>query len=151
MTATKTRLRNLDRSLPMALLRAREAAMSHFRPMLREHKLTEQQWRVMRVLAEYSEVEATELAQLSFLLAPSLTRILQTLEQKRLIKRKVSVEDQRRQRVSLSIKGQKLFQSIAPESEALYRSFERRFGRQNMDTLYALLEDFRLVGSEDDV
>jgi len=34
----------------MELLKAREAAMERFRPMLREHGLTEQQWRVIRAL-----------------------------------------------------------------------------------------------------
>ena len=56
----------------MELLKAREAAMSRFRPMLREHGLTEQQWRVIRALADYKEIDAGELAKKSFLLAPSL-------------------------------------------------------------------------------
>ena len=69
-------LRDFEHSLPMELLKAREAAMSRFRPMLRDHGLTEQQWRVIRALAHYGEIDAGELAQRSFLLAPSLTRIL---------------------------------------------------------------------------
>ena len=39
-------------SLTIALLQAREAAMSYFRPIVKRHNLTEQQWRIVRILAE---------------------------------------------------------------------------------------------------
>ena len=45
-------MRAFSRSLPMQLLRAREAVMQRFRPMLHQHGVTEQQWRVIRVLVE---------------------------------------------------------------------------------------------------
>ena len=48
-------LREFDRSLPMALLRAREAVMARFRPLFRLHGVTEQQWRVLRALRDYLE------------------------------------------------------------------------------------------------
>ena len=88
-TAEKStaRLRDFEHSLPMELLKAREAAMARFRPMLRDHGLTEQQWRVIRALADYDRIDASELARRSFLLAPSLTRILQHLEKEKLVKR----------------------------------------------------------------
>jgi len=40
------------RNLPLLLLQAREAVISHFRPLLNHFGLTEQQWRVIRVLEE---------------------------------------------------------------------------------------------------
>src|SRR6201995_5147534 len=72
-------------SLPMALLRAREAVMRQFRPSLRQHGLTEQQWRILRALAAIDAVEVTELVRTAFLLGPSLSRILRDLEKRRLI------------------------------------------------------------------
>lgn len=66
--------RETRRSLPIALLRAREAMMQHFRPMLAVHDLTEQQWRVLRVLAESGAKDATQLAELAQILGPSLSR-----------------------------------------------------------------------------
>ena len=82
LSAGKTNLaiRPIEQSLPMQLLQAREAAMAHFRPMLREHGLTEQQWRVLRVLASEEQLDTGELASRTVLLAPSLSRILQSLE-----------------------------------------------------------------------
>lgn len=135
-------LRDFEHSLPMELLKAREAAMSKFRPMLRDHGLTEQQWRVIRALAHYEEIDAGELAQRSFLLAPSLTRILQHLEGEELVERSAHASDQRRTVLKLTRKGKKLFSVVAPDSAALYDDIETAFGRERMELLYELLEEF---------
>lgn len=136
------KLRPLRRSLPMELLKAREAAMARFRPMLREFGLTEQQWRVIRVLAEFGRLDASELARLSILLAPSLTRILQFLESEGLVRRLADRGDQRRAYLELSLKGRRLFRAVAPASESVYADMQRMFGRARMETLYSLLADF---------
>lgn len=141
-TVAKVKLRSLDRSLPMELLKARESAMAQFKPMLRDFGLTEQQWRVIRVLAAYGQMEASELARRSILLAPSLTRILQFLEGERLIKRQSHKSDQRRALLELSEKGEKLFVKVAPAAEAVYARMEKSFGSARMEELYRLLADF---------
>ncbi|HEX7062703.1 MAG TPA: homoprotocatechuate degradation operon regulator HpaR [Woeseiaceae bacterium] len=136
-----TVLRPIRRSLPMALLRAREAVMERFRAMLRDHGLTEQQWRVIRVLAEREALEVSQLATHSFLLPPSLSRILKFLERKRLVRRRAVNADQRRQEVSLTAQGRRVFAQVAPSSEAIYRDLERAFGEERLETLYLLLGD----------
>src|SRR6201982_2692041 len=83
-------MRDFARSLPMSLLRAREAVMRQFRPSLRNHGLTEQQWRILRALTSVDEIEVTELAHVAFLLGPSLSRILRDLEARPLIERKAA-------------------------------------------------------------
>src|SRR3954451_12605454 len=98
-------MREFSRSLPMSLLRAREAVMRQFRPSLRDHGLTEQQWRILRALASVKTIEVKELAQLAFLLGPSLSRILRDLETRSLIQRRVRKADQRRSLVSISKEG----------------------------------------------
>src|SRR5256714_1343514 len=81
-------MREFSRSLPMSLLRAREAVMRQFRPSLRDYGLTEQQWRILRALTSVDTIEVTELAQVAFLLGPSLSRILRDLEARDLIERR---------------------------------------------------------------
>src|SRR6201998_1263097 len=103
-------MREFSRSLPMALLRAREAVMRQFRPSLRQHGLTEQQWRILRALAAIDAIEVTELARTAFLLGPSLSRILRDLEARRLIERKTAKSDLRRAMVSISERGLKLME-----------------------------------------
>lgn len=140
-----TAMRDIQLSLPMQLLRAREAAMARFRPMLRRHGLTEQQWRVIRVLAAGGHLDATELARRSFLLAPSLTRILQFLEANNLIRRDADNRDQRRSVLALTPAGWRLFEEVAPDSERLYAKIENEFGLDKLTALYDLLADFTAV------
>jgi homoprotocatechuate degradation regulator HpaR len=135
-------LRDFQHSLPMELLKAREAAMSRFRPMLRRHGLTEQQWRVIRALAAYQEIDASELAKRSFLLAPSLTRILRFLERANLIKRSSDANDQRRYVFVLTGKGRRIYDEVGPDSELLYAEIENLFGTDKLEILYTLLAEF---------
>src|SRR6478609_2079743 len=88
-SAAKIPMRDFSQSLPMSLLRTRESVMRHFRPSLRAHDLTEQQWRILRALAASGEIEVTELARVAFLLGPSLSRILRDLEGRKLIERRL--------------------------------------------------------------
>ena len=135
-------LRDFRHSLPMELLRAREAAMSRFRPVLREYGLTEQQWRVIRVLSEHDGIDASEVAARSFLLAPSLTRILQFLEKENLVRRRLDSNDQRRSVLTLTQKGRKVFGSVGPDSERQYAEIEAAFGQERLERLYELLAAF---------
>src|SRR6202000_2199096 len=110
-------MRDFSRSLPMSLLRARAAVMRQFRPSLRRHGLTEQQWRILRALSAVDAIEVTELARTAFLLCPSLSRILRDLEARQLIERRTAKVDLRRGVVSISQKGVRLIELIAPTSE----------------------------------
>jgi len=138
-SAHRLPMREFSRSLPMALLRAREAVMRQFRPSLRRHGLTEQQWRILRALAAVEESEVTELARTAFLLGPSLSRILRDLEARRLIERRTAESDLRRGVVSISEKGLKLMEGVAPSSEAIYAAITRRYGARKLAELQEML------------
>jgi homoprotocatechuate degradation regulator HpaR len=135
-------LRGLEHSLPMQLLKAREAAIARFRPMLRRHNLTEQQWRVIRVLAAEPGIDAGQLARASLLLAPSLTRIVQHLVGAKLVLRKSDKHDQRRAVFVLGARGRALFAAVAPDSERLYAEIAAQYGGEKLAHLYALLAEF---------
>ena len=137
--ARRVPMREFSRSLPMSLLRAREAVMRRFRPSLRRHGLTEQQWRILRALAAIETIEVTELARVAFLLGPSLSRILRDLEARRLIARKTAKADLRRGVVSISEKGLKLMEVIAPSSEEIYAAITRRYGARKLAELQDML------------
>jgi homoprotocatechuate degradation regulator HpaR len=148
MTARKSRnkkpvrrvpIREFSRSLPMSLLRAREAVMRHFRASLRGYGLTEQQWRILRALAAVDTIEVTELAGVAFLLGPSLSRILRDLEARHLIERKVAKADLRRGLVSISASGLRLMETVAPSSEAIYAAITKRYGAHKLAELQDML------------
>lgn len=132
-------LRPFEQSLPMALMRAREAVMRHFRPVLAEHDLSEQQWRVLRALRDArTPVSAGELARSTFLLGPSLSRMLVTLEERGLIER-ASGSDARRAEISISASGLDLVGDVAPASELAYGRIDALLEPGELDTLYSLL------------
>lgn len=133
--------RNVKRSLPIALLRAREAVMTHFRPMLAAHDLTEQQWRVIRFLAENGVVDATEVAERTFILGPSLTRMIKTLESHGLIKKARDEADGRRVLLQITPAGLHVIEEVTPESRLIYADLERKFGEEKMDLLLRLLSE----------
>jgi homoprotocatechuate degradation regulator HpaR len=132
-------MREFSRSLPMSLLRAREAVMRHFRASLRHHGLTEQQWRILRALAAVETIEVTELARVAFLLGPSLSRILRDLEARDLIERRVAKADLRRGVVSISARGLRLMEAVAPSSEAIYAAITKRYGARKLAELQGML------------
>lgn len=134
-------MRPFSESLPMALLRAREAVMCLFRPGLRKHGVTEQQWRILRALAHRGSMEVTELAEATFLLAPSLSRILPDLEERGLVSRRQVDTDLRRSIVSIDPKGLKLIAAHAPYSEEMYAAIAQRFGTERIEQLIALLQE----------
>jgi DNA-binding MarR family transcriptional regulator len=108
-------MREFARSLPMSLLRAREAVMRQFRPSLRSHGLTEQQRRILRALAAVDAIEVTELA--------------------------LAKADLRRSVVSISAKGLKLIEAVAPTSEAIYAAITTRYGARKLAELQDMLHE----------
>ena len=128
-------------SLPIALLRAREAVMAYFRPHLRKGGITEQQWRVIRVLYLDGETDATSLARRSYLLAPSLSRILKDLEAAGYVRRRPGSDDSRQSLLSLSPRGSATVTRAAPFLDGIHREIARRFGRQRIGELLALLTE----------
>jgi homoprotocatechuate degradation regulator HpaR len=134
------RPRQTRRSLPIALLRARESVMSKFRPMLNRHDLNEQQWRVIRMLGEHGELDASQLAEKALVLAPSLTRMLKSLKARKLIKQRVDKDDKRRSLISITPEAQRVIDEITPESAAIYAEIEASFGKAEIDKLLDLLE-----------
>ncbi len=138
-TARPSGLRSFDESLPMALLRAREAVMRHFRPILAEHELTEQQWRVLRALHDADEpLSVGELADRTYLLGPSLSRMLVALETRSLILRRAA-DDARRSEIVIAPGGRDVVAVVAPQSEAAYTAIDEQLDPGELDHLYELL------------
>ena len=134
-----------SRSLPIALLRARETVMGPIRDMLQKSGISEQQWRVLRVLDEMGEVEQSAIAAAACLQLPSLTRMLRTMEGEGLIERRTEHADRRRTLVSITGKGRALILDHLPDNAAIFARLEARFGASNMKQLLDLLEELRRI------
>lgn len=149
ISASVARMRPFERSLPMQLMRAREAVMARFRPHLHARGLTDQQWRIIRALNDAGRLDIAELGERCCIHPASLSRILPKMEQDGLLSRRTSSRDQRRQQVSLAPRGRRLFAETAPESEAIYAALARAIGPRHLDELYLAL-DRMLANLSDD-
>lgn len=147
-TSCGARLRSTRRSLPIALLRAREAVMSHFRPMLAQHDVTEQQWRVIRVLDESGMLDASEVAERAFILAPSLTRMIRSLEERGFISKHKDKGDGRRVLLKIAPAGEAIIRDVLPDSRKIYEQLEARYGRERLENLVELLDELASFRNE---
>lgn len=129
------------RNLPRLLLQAREAVMTHTRPSLREQGLSDQQWRVLRVLGEHGTVETGRVAREAFILGPSLTGVLSRMERDGLIRRERDPADQRRTVVEATPRGRKMVQRLSCTIESHYQWLEESLGKQKLAQLYGLLDE----------
>ena len=129
-----------SRSLPIALIRAREGVMSPIRDMLSKSDITEQQWRVLRVLDDHGPMDAKTLASRASLLFPSLTRIATTLREKGLIRQTRDNDDRRRQIVEITPSGTKIIEDNAADATQIVADFKTKLGAENYERLLDLLE-----------
>ena len=132
-------------SLTLTLLQAREAAMSFFRPSLNEHGLTEQQWRIIRILEQHGEQEIYQLAELACILKPSMTGVLVRMETAGMVHRRKAEQDQRRVLVTLADKGVASFEAMSQCMEANYQRLQDELGDEKLQTLLGLLDDLKNI------
>lgn len=126
-------------ALSILLLKARENAIAYIKPILTQHDLTEQQWRVIRELHKHTELNAQRLAEESGILSPSLSRILARFSEDGIIVRKVDKQDQRAQNIRLSAKGKRLHDRIQPVVEKRYLVMSQSVGSDKLTRLQGLL------------
>lgn len=132
---TNSGLPPYSNSLAGVLLAAREAVMAPIRPVLRDANVTEQQWRVLRVLEDAGALEPTPLSRMALLHAPSVTRILRELQVRGLITRTADRSDARRSIVTITPAGAELVVRTASHTRELLLEFETRFGAERLAAL----------------
>lgn len=129
------------RNLPLLLLRAREATIARFRPLLTAHGLTEQQWRVVRALLEQGPLEPRQIGALSCISSPSLAGVLARMDSLGLVRRKRMSHDQRRVTVELTARSRRIARKLMPEIESVYQAMAEQAGQDVLNRLYATLDE----------
>jgi homoprotocatechuate degradation regulator HpaR len=135
MTRGKGRLPPYRQSLAGTLLRAREAVMAPIRAVLRAANLTDQQWRILRVLGDEGPWEPSGLGTASILHAPSVTRILRELAERGLIVREKHGQDGRRSIITISSEGRALVESVSSRTIEILADYQHRFGTERLKAL----------------
>ena len=109
-----------SQSLPMMLYRALDAVMPRFRRIFNEFGLTEQQWRVLRVLWEDDDIAFGDLSGLTLIPAPSLVGVVDRLSRQGLVGRRRSDADRRQVFVYATEDGKELHGKVRPHVDAAY-------------------------------
>lgn len=130
-------------SLPLRIIRARDCVVAPIRSIVAKSDLTEQQWRILNVLAEAGPMDATTLSEKASILLPSQTRILQTLTERGLVHREQQTVDRRKQSVEITPAGREIVEGHAEEMAALASRIEARLGPERLAELMAMLDDLR--------
>ena len=121
-----------EQSLAAVIMSAKESVIAPMRPKLREHNITEPQWRVLRVLNDRGATDATCLSDVSLLHGPSVTRILKDLEERKLVTREPDVNDRRRALVALTPDGREIVKLISRDVLRVMKEYSERFGTQRL-------------------
>ena len=111
--------------------------------MLVRHSITEQQWRVLRVISEDVRLDASTVAARACLLAPSVTRIVRALAKRGFISSVRDVSDKRRTVLQLTEAGDAFLEKVSPESAEIFAKLRRTVGAERWEQLATLLSDIR--------
>jgi homoprotocatechuate degradation regulator HpaR len=115
--------------------------MAPIRDMLRASGLTEQQWRVLRILSEFGPQDLTQIARQACLLMPSLSRIIRNLAQNGLVIRASDAKDRRRQTVVISPAGQQLIDGNLLQATQIAANYQDQLGAERYELLLDLLTE----------
>lgn len=107
-------------TLPMLLNVTLDQVMPVYRDLFARHGLTEQQWRILRVLWSEGAVTTTHLSRQTLLPAPSLVGILDRLEKKGLVARQRGQKDRRTVHVTATEQGRQLHEAVMPALERIH-------------------------------
>ena len=133
-------MQEFSRSLPMLLYRALDAVMPRFRRIFSDFGLTEQQWRVLRVLWERDAMPLGELAGLTLIPAPSLVGVVRRLQSQGLVTRHRSDRDRRVVFVRLTPAGRDIQADVQPRVHSAYRELRDSISEEDWTRLVAALE-----------
>jgi len=118
-------IQQFSQSLPIMLNRTLDAVMPRFRQIFRDAGLTEQQWRVLRVLWDQNEVTFREMANLTLIAPPSLVGVIDRLETRGLVSRRRSTTDRRAVDISLTAEGRGIERQVMPAVARAYAELKQ--------------------------
>jgi len=129
----------LDSSLGFILTRTSMRYKNELGRRLKPYDVTPEQWVALYRLLEQGGLTQRELADRTFKDKPTITRILDKLEQKQLIKRSDSLTDRRAFRIHLTGQGLHLLEQLMPLSQLVREDACRGVSDRELAALKATL------------
>lgn len=133
-------IEQFSQSLPMMLYRTLDAVMPRFREIFKAFGITEQQWRVLRVLSDIDAIPLGQLADITLIPAPSLVGIVDRLQTAGLVERRPGKGDRRVVLVQISQVGQERLDRLMPQVANTYATLKQGIPGDDWDRLLEGLE-----------
>jgi homoprotocatechuate degradation regulator HpaR len=124
----------------MLLNRSLDAIMPPYRDLFQEFGVTEQQWRILRVLWEQKHLTSTQISTLTLLPTPSLVGILDRLEKKGLVKRLRSSTDRREVNITITNLGKELQLQVMPKIKKIQDQIKQKLSTAEWEHINKILE-----------
>jgi len=134
----------------MILNRTLDTIMPVYRETFAKFDLTEQQWRVLRVIWSSNDVTSAQLSQRTLLSAPSLVSIIDRLERKELVSRVRSEGDRRQVFIVATQNGQKLQQEIGPIVSQIHEKIRASISGEEWSTMEKILAKIQIAPDRED-
>lgn len=129
----------LDGFIPYQLYRVSNRLNARLLGRLRAIGINASQWRVLSVLRSSGTLSVSRITDRTLMEQPTVSRVVNQLEQDGLVSRRPSKEDTRITDVTLTAKGNEAFQSIFPAARRHEESAMDGFSRAEIATLKSLL------------
>jgi DNA-binding MarR family transcriptional regulator len=142
---------HIESYVPYLVNRAATAMLNYSAVEFEKLGLTVPQWRILLALWQHPDSRFGELARLTSIEPPTLSRLLNGMTKSRLVKRRRSEEDTRNVNVSLTPAGAALFQKTIPFAEDVNSHYveglsasDLRVLRRALATIYENVQRRRL-------
>jgi len=123
---------------------ARKISVSLSRIYTERFGISIPEWRVLVTLAEYGELQAKQIGELTSMDKVQVSRAVTGLLGRKLLQRRPCERDSRAALLCLSAAGTDLYQRIEPEALAWERSLLAPLGPAERDTLFTLIDKLEL-------
>ncbi|MEE4188032.1 MAG: MarR family transcriptional regulator [Roseobacter sp.] len=136
---------DLSRFLPYLLNQAAETVSAQFQPQYRErYGMLRTEWRVLFHLGRQSDMTARDICAKAMLHKTKVSRAVHALEKKGFLRRTTSREDRRAEQLSLSPKGQRVFEDLTRAASGFERDLAARLSEAEVEQLRLVLA--KLIG-----
>jgi flavin reductase (DIM6/NTAB) family NADH-FMN oxidoreductase RutF/DNA-binding MarR family transcriptional regulator len=126
--------------LPYLLARAANDSASHFHSRLKNYGLNMLSWRVLASLSDGTAWTVNDLCRVSLAKQPTISKLLDRLEEQRLIRRTPDTEDARKVMVTLTKTGGAKINPVIAEAQGYGDSLSGKFAIGELDVFKATLK-----------
>jgi DNA-binding MarR family transcriptional regulator len=139
-------VRHLEEQVSIAIIRKADALMQVVTDLLKPHGLSSTQYNVLRILrgAGAAGASCKEISRKLIARDPDVTRLMDRLEKRGLLRRDRAKEDRRVVTHQLTPEGLALVKELDEPIQNFHRTAMRGVKAENLQTLLSILEEIRI-------